>query len=343
MKTLLSTIFAIFLSLSIYGQTNYFEYKSVKSEDCEFPIFSSSVDSLTANKINQTLQLLQLNLLEGFQTKTIFEEIRLTEFEPKIIGSRTMEFEILENNKKVLSTYFNESSCNATCHYWNCYFNFNSQNGNLINIEDLFTKKGLASFKKLVSTKSIKKLKKQSNLTEKEYRNEYILEYTGFLTDPILSNYYIKNNAIIIDNWNILDKNIKVSGVNLVTKYSISEFKNYLSEFGKYIFLNSMDSLNLSLKPKTKLYKGTIAGKNVLFILDFIEKNKVSGKYVYLQYGKAMDIIGDNLNNKIILTETNNNGDITGYLSFILTENKIIGTWTDKHKSKKFKLVAEKN
>ena len=236
MKTLLSTICAIFISLSIYGQTDFFKFKTISSEDCNFPIFTSSVDTLTYNKINQTLQLLKLNLLEGFQTKTIFEEIRFTDFEPKAAISRQMEFEILENNNKTLTIYFNEASCYATCFYWNSYLNFNSQNGNLINIEEFFTKEGFENFKQIVKNKNIKHIINQSLSIEKEYRTSFINAYSNLISNADINDFYIKHDTIVIDRWNFLDKNTKVSGMNLITKYSISEFKNHLNEYGNYIF-----------------------------------------------------------------------------------------------------------
>src|SRR5215467_9303796 len=69
---LLSLIFTNFSS----GQPNYFTHSScTKGEEFSFPIFSNPGDSSTTKTINQYLQLSELELMDGYQSKNLFEVV----------------------------------------------------------------------------------------------------------------------------------------------------------------------------------------------------------------------------------------------------------------------------
>ena len=126
-----------------YEEGNAYTYNSGEAEPDQFsfPIFSNRTNKYAAQKINQTMQLSELEILKGFETKSIFE--RVSYDGGGIYGNKvSIKFDVFDNTDRILSVQFNETSCGATCAYWVKYYNFNSGNGDLIQLKDLFTEKG---------------------------------------------------------------------------------------------------------------------------------------------------------------------------------------------------------
>ncbi|MDJ1467959.1 hypothetical protein [Xanthocytophaga flava] len=96
-----------------------------------FPVFTDSTNSLAVQKINQMLQIVELELVKSAKQRNIFEQASFddgTIYGGKVILTPT----IYQNSDRLLSIGFWNSSCGATCAYWVSYYNFNPGNGDLI-------------------------------------------------------------------------------------------------------------------------------------------------------------------------------------------------------------------
>ena len=96
-----SALLTMLLTYYASGQTKYFTCKSLTSgKEFSFPVFSLAADSFTTRNINQLLQLSELELLDGYQKKNIFEKISVDN--GTIYGGKTnISFDILTNSSKI--------------------------------------------------------------------------------------------------------------------------------------------------------------------------------------------------------------------------------------------------
>lgn len=334
--TILILTFANFAN----GQTNYFDYRTAKSNEFSFPIFSRIADTTTARNINQLLQLSELELLAGYQKNNIFEKISIDN--GTIYGGKVeISFELLTNNSKILSIKFNESSCGATCAYWVRYYNFNSGNGDLVQLKDYFTTDGFVKFSKNVLKKRTSKFKKEIMKVDSPER-EYLLDVLSCYETDGIGDYYIKDTTIFIDGENCLSKNQKFFGLNMITKFNLSQFKNYLNEYGKAVFGISSDSVSKYYSNDLpQLFEGTIdSSLQILFILNHDYENKMRGVYAYIKYGRGIYLEGELNNKELTMTEYTDNFDDNGYIYATFDGNNIRGKWTNKNKTITLKLIA---
>ncbi|MCL1867477.1 MAG: hypothetical protein FWF72_00790, partial [Paludibacter sp.] len=172
LKLILSSIILIIVN-SAFAQSKYFHIKNITNgNELSFLVLSNKKDSLAAEKINQMLQLSELELLNGYQKKNIFEKIGV-KFDGETLsnGKVNISYSIISNNFKFISIKFDETFCDMTCHYWVRYYNFNSANGYLMQLKDFFTEKGFAAFKKKILKKRTEKFNKEllKENTQKEH------------------------------------------------------------------------------------------------------------------------------------------------------------------------------
>ena len=336
-------VFITFISLG-YGQENYFAVDEIKKgEYLSFPIFSNPKDSLSAEKINQFLQISELQILKGKEKKDIFENL-CKHIEPFIEenGNASIDFSIIDNNKKNLTIYFNISLCNYPSVSFIKYYNFNSTNGDLIKLENLFTDDGFKNLKTLVNQKSVEKFKKEINKLDSIEKNSFT-DIIPRLKENSFFDFTINNDSIYIDNENFLNKFQKFSDIDMITNYGLSEFKDYLNDYGKALFSLSNDSIGkFRSKSFPQLFEGTIANQKILMILDKDEKNKISAKYMYQKFGQVIDIYGNINGSKLTFTESDNKGNTRGLIEAQFDGENIIGTWSNKDKSKSYKFIVKR-
>lgn len=340
---IITTFLVLLIASCAIGQTNYFEYKSLKKGmDFSFPVFSCLNDSLASRNINQLLQLSELELLDGYQKNNIFEKV--SDNDGTIYGGKVeISYKILSNDSKLLSIQFNESSCGATCAYWVRYYNFNSGNGDLVQLKDLFTTEGFTIFRKNILAKRTANFKKEITKVDKTER-EYLLDVLGCYEDDDLHDYYIKDKSIFIDGENCLSKNQKGFGIDMITKFNISEFNKYLNNYGKVVFGIISDNISKYRSYELpQLYEGTIGSSlKVLLIINHDYENKMRGVYAYLKYGQGIYLEGELNNQELILTENTDNFDDNGYINAFFDGKQINGTWTNKSKTKTLELKANR-
>lgn len=338
MKKIVAVINILAFCSFTYAQGNYFRYKTVHyknqefySHDFSFPIFSKS-NKFVAKKINQTLQITELNILKGFETNNIFEEVSIDD--GTIYGGKLeITFTIQNNSNRLLSVKFAESSCGATCHYWVDYYNFNSGNGDIIQLKDLFTENGYKTFFNFVTKRRIAHLKKELTKKIKADEREYFYDIIGCYERDDLIDYYIKNNTLYIDGENCFSKNQKFSGIKTISRFRLKEFKNYLNGYGKSLFSitkNSIRKYRSNILPQ--LFYGTIAQQDVLLVLNTGYEKEIRAEYVDLRYGKGIFLQGELNGTELTLIEKIAKKD-NGFIKAKFDGQNIVGTWISKDKT----------
>jgi hypothetical protein len=346
MKTILALTITLIFSSFCYGQTNYFQSKTItKGREFSFPIFSNSANSYAADKINRTLQIPELKLLKGYEKEHIFEEVVVND--GRIYGGKVSISSTIENNSdKVVSVKLDQSSCGATCHYWVKYYNFNSGNGDLIQLKDLFTDKGLETFSKFITKRRVAEFNKE-RAKLKTADSESLFGIAGSYESDDLEDFYIKNNTLFIDGENSFAKNDKFYGVNTISKFKLSEFKNYLNDYGKTLFSLSKNSIkNYRSSNLPQLFQGKIAGKEVWLFLNTGVGNELKAEYIYSKYGKGIFLSGTFDGNEVILTEKLPKPRESGFIDYIdggvitakFDGRNMSGNWSNEDKTKTYAL-----
>lgn len=333
-------LFCTFAPKSANGQTHYFAVKPVEyvedGRDLHFPVFySDSARALPTAKINELLQLSELEMLKGYQTKTVFEKVNYNN--GTIYGGKwEMTYTVFTNNNKVLSLGFDESSSGMTTAYWVRYYNFNPGNGDLVQLQDLFTPTGFKQFKSQAIKKSVSAFKDQIHAAGEQ--DSVWQEVIGDLHDYITDDFYIKGSSIILNGDNCLSKNQK--GWDMVVKFSLPSFSKYLSDYGKCVFgLKSGPVAQYKSKSLHQLFTGKIDTFAILFVL-WPEGKTCEGIYCYQKYGRGITVRGDIVNGQINLEEENTRFKTNPHISGRVTADSIIATWTKTKTSRPLPFVV---
>ena len=334
----MKNIIIILISLTpflIYGQNDFFSIQEIKKgEDFSFPILKTTSDNEATNKINQFLQISELEMLKGYEDSNIFEHV--SENDGTIYGGKTsLNYSIESNNAKILSLIFQEVSCGITCSYWINHYNFNPKNGDLIQLKDLFTENGFKYFKNTIAKKRTIAFKETIKDFKKETREN--LEYVvSCYQEDNLENFFIKNDNIYIEGLNCFNKHDKFYDIETILKITLKEFQTYLNDYGKALFSISNESIiHYRSNSIHQLFSGTIAGQNVLLVLKPTYENNVMAEYVYLKYGKGIFLKGEFNNNLLTLTELDKEFNEIAKIEATFDKNKIMGSWISVDKNKK--------
>lgn len=325
---------------SAIAQNHYFTVKPVKYEgfarELHLPVFySDSAHALPTAKINQLLQLSELEMLKGYQTKTIFERVNYDN--GTIYGGKTdMAYTVYTNNSKVLSFGFDEASSGMTTAYWVRYYNFNSGNGDLVQLPDLFTPAGFKHFKSQAIKKSVSAFKKQ--IHDAGVQDSVWQEVIDDLNNDITDDFYIKGHSIILDGENRLSKNQK--GWDMVIQFSLPSFSKYLSDYGKCVFgLKSGPVAQYKSKSLHQLFTGKIDKSAILFVL-WPEGKTCEGIYCYQKYGRGITVRGDFVNGQIDVEQENSGLKTKPRITGRVTADSIIAKWTKNKSSQPLPFVV---
>lgn len=315
------TILTVLFGTLLYAQTDYIGYKKIKGkeDDFSFPFFDSAANSKAVGKINLLVQLSELNQLYDPKTKDL----------PVDNGGVAIDFIIKSNTSKMLSIMLNESSCGATCYYWVKYYNFNTQNGDVIQLSDLFSKQGYSQFGNMVYKSRMSQFKKELlKVKDKEDRANLETDIMSKYEEDDLSDFYIKDKYIYIDAENSFSKNEKFFGIETVSHFELKDFEPWLNDYGKCVFgLSNKDVSVYQSVSLPQVFKGTIAGAEVVAVISYGNKNTMFGNYAYLKYGKVIELFGTIKVDNLTLKESNDDDDTIGIITAKYAANKITGTW----------------
>ncbi len=311
-----------------FAQKGYFAYKKITNgddKDLSFPIFKSKRDTLTVEKINQLLQLSELQCIQNKRQKSIFSKIEVND--GGLYGAKTdISFKVKTNNNRVLSLSFDEAASGMTTHYWFVHYNFNAQNGDLIQLKDLFEPDSYAVFYKKALKKGLAQLKKA--LPKKENRDFYETTYE-YNESP---QFYIENNIIYIDNSGELGKQALFDDINMEMKMSSNEYLPYLNDYGRFVLGVSNDTITIfHSKSVPQLFIGKIGEAKVLLVINHYGEYAVA-EYVYTKYGEGIMCRGNIMGANLSLKEENEDGQETATINAVIDSETIVGTWQSKDK-----------
>lgn len=306
LKYILILSLFLVIALSLNARNAYFSVETARNgNEFSFPVFSNLTDNSAANKINQLLQINELELLKGYEKENIFEKVR----DSQIAASgwkKNISFEIKNNTNKTLSLKLNESACISSCSDWIKYYNFNSQNGEIIQLQDLFTEVGYKRFYELILGKVAKEFEriiKEAEPGEQDTYNDIIECYK----ENITLDFYIDNKNIYIDGENCFLINEILPKFSTVSVFKLSVFKQYLNAYGRSVFSLSDDPVSqfrsMSLP---QLFSGEIGERKVLLVLDKVSGKEVMAEYIDLEYGKGAFMTGRLDENVLTLSELDN-------------------------------------
>ncbi len=341
-------------SSNLYA-TDYFQVQLVREgRDFTFPIVKHSSDDRVETKINQLLQLSELQSLVRPSAKNIFD---LASVDDGTIygGKKGMISTIYSNNRRIFSVGFDESSCGMTCGYWHRYYNFNSANGDRLELRDLFTPKGFEEFsKKIVEKRSRKYRQEVRRKVESEYRENFLGTIGCFEIDD-LSDFYIHNGTIVVDGENCLLKAQKFERLDMYTRFRLREFRSFLNDYGRVVFGLSNTKIGIFRSTNLpQLFEGSIKDSlPIALVLNREFELGIRGIYAYLRYGEGIGLQGSVIGDDVKLTEfvlspvtTMNVYGPTrkyvenGFISGTLSGGTLKGTWSNKDRSQTHKLSA---
>lgn len=330
-----------FLQTYSYAQSPFFKYKLEKrGTSMNFPIFEKDTFSLVADKINQTLQLGELALIKTQKVVDIFKVMFPKAEDQPVWGvSFAISTSVFTNTAKVLSMKFDETSCGATCYYWVQYYNFDSKKGDIIRLKDLFTKQGYKQFCQYITKKRVKSFRKAISKLDKVRQKDFNYIIENYQNDNF-NDFYIEKGSIYIDGYNSFSKHEKFDGIETISEFVFSEFSMYLNDYGKYLFLeDNVMPIDYKLYNFPKLYKGKIAGQDVILLIKLYYDATVSCIYAYEKYGIGIDLVGKISNGKLNLIEKTADNEDNGFIEATYEDDKIIGIWLNKDKTKKHEVM----
>ncbi len=316
------------------GQNNYFSYTNEKhGTNFSFPIFSSATHLKEVTKINQLLQLSELQLLKGFEKEHIFEQA-IQDFGGMFNKKVELKSVVQNNSDKLLSIQIKDMSCGADCVGGTRYYNFNSGNGDLIQLKDLFTPEGYQTFYKYVATKRIKALDQQ--LIKLDEQEKMLWQGVKICyEESTLIDFYIKDNTLYIDGENCFYNTQKVELIKRLDHFTLPEFKNYLNDYGKSLFsLSPAPISGFRSNQLPQIFEGTGSNDSTLIlILNVSYQEDIKGIYAYTQRGIGISMEGTLKGKELFLAEIATKPGITPYIFAVCDENQIIGTLSDRKKT----------
>ena len=338
---MLKLLFSLMLiSATVFGQDSLFYCENITSqEQYNFPVFHSKQRPLVAEKINQLLQISELRMLKGFEENNIFESVTVDDH--SIYGRRISILDsVLDISKKLISVKFKISSCGSTCNYWTTYYNFNSGNGDMIQLEDIITDSLYNDFQKYIASKVVDQIKKGFYKdTPDSCSGDAWCNFTIKLVNNLSSfdEFYIKDNTLYVDCIEYFHKNMLPSDMTeTLTAFSSQELKMYLNDFGKSIFgiTDSISRFRSNRLPQ--LYSGKIGTEQIIMVLNDDGLESIQGEYVYTKYGHGIFISGRKVKDWIEMDEYDSAGKKVGQMEATIKGMEILGTWSNVDKSKTY-------
>lgn len=353
--TICAIIMLLFTGIFASGQRPFFAVETVRNgEDFSFPILNARRNHHVETKINQLLQLSELRGLADRKRRDVFEQAIIDD--GSIYGRKvSLDFTLYANNPRILSVGINNSMDGATTHWWVSYYNFNSQNGDLISLRDLFTKSGYKKFVELVITRRSKAYRSEVVTKVKPDEREIFLGVLGSIESDELSDFAIGPRSITIDGENLLGKSFCCENLEMNVRVDRRVFKRWLNAYGRIVFGLQKGCLrNYRSNRLPQLFRGKMGEKfPFVAVLNVDGRGGVEGIYAYLKHRKGIFLTGTIEENAVQLTEhllvetemnihtrSNHRFVDNGTISGTFDLSSLKGIWTGKEKERSMTFQA---
>lgn len=321
-----------------------------------FPILTDK--TVSAQRINNFLQLNELYLLVGKEDSTIFERNWPTKED--FHGRQIINPNVIVNNGQILSLSFFSEWCAAYCESTMGYYLFDSQNGNSVALQDLFTPNGYELIKKMVILHNeqllvdeIRQTYENEYNTHAEIKTEKRIEYLESLEQSLsiskeerdlyedciskiskykfFSQFYVDSSKLVIIRERCSNHGMRaLDNIDeFVFQIPLLKVIPILSEYGQQLLTDN--TINTKSKSTIgKVYTGFIGKKYpITMILNRLDDHSVGGWYAYDKSGQGISLTGDFHDGIYNMQESDINWDTTGYLKFRIDDTgKLTGTWT---------------
>ncbi|OOQ58254.1 hypothetical protein [Mucilaginibacter pedocola] len=339
-------ILLVFISIRAVGQKGYFRIKPITNTKytgkLQFPILLKDTSKGVAiEKINQFLQLAELELLNGHQHDNIFEKVAVGKV--GLYGNKSdLSYSIYSNNNKTLSIGLQETASGMTMHYWSSYYTFNSGNGDLIQLSDLFTKTGYQQFRKQVVKKATRQLKEQVEEMGDQATFTWLTDALASLKEINNFDFYLQRDTIVVNAEAILPKEGRAQ-FDMHLKFHLSEFKQWLDDQGKCLFnINKADIASYRCRSLPQLFAGNIGKHRILLIIRPSYGDEYQGIYCYEKFGKGIYMEGKITKGHITMEEKTEDFDTQATISGVFRQDSIIATWKKNGNSVRLPLFAHR-
>lgn len=343
-------------SLSAYGQP-YFSIRpdSISNGEMQFPYFerlgSSTLagDSLGAHRINTFLALSEMFTIRGTHRR-IFDVITKSDALGGLYGGKvSLQYSIYSNTPRLLSLSFYEMASGATMHYWSTYYLFNPQNGDRIDLHDLFTPAGWKHFVKLSLSKRKAEFKRDLRREHNPLDSEEIESLRERYYEDDFSACYVAGDTIHHNGWDILTPGEYKGGIDFdfETSFVLPEFQSWLNLYGRAVFgLESVSDSTFARDRshgRPQLLTGTLGKRHIELILGKEQKGfsaeglDIEGIYAYNRFGIGISLNGNLVGNKLTVKEWECE-DCT--IHGTVAPSKFSGHWTNAKTGKRLKVVA---
>ena len=338
----------VLISILLFNDTfcQSLRIKEISLENNSFKYSFPLIDtkSKIACKINDCIQMQSLYKKYSSNDEQILSEI-LTR---KYIESSS--FQVYTNNSHLLSIKINSGFV------W--HDNFNVQNGELIDLRNLFTSEGYEELIKktqsILHTRVSDKLKSLKKRIRSSALDSLNTIFENYILDRNFSSFYIQNDSLTLpylecSSITMLDGLSRKDNINWNVTFPKTELESLFSEFGKCVFNKSGNISNYYFHELYYLFlKGRIDNKYPITMFICFSYNKrfriydidESG-YWYNSVGKRIDLQGTKDGNSFKLQGNDDTSHEIETFQFTKKEEKYIGVWKNLKTNKELKFEAE--
>ncbi|MDC1107007.1 hypothetical protein OAT16_09895 [Prolixibacteraceae bacterium] len=312
----------------------YFTIKEIASQYYSIPLILSKNHPEVAKRINQTIQMSEVNCLYDVKGKEKFFDNLMDE---NGYGVTSMEYDILCNNSSILSISFRNETMAAYPDYHTSYLTFNAATGDIIDLPHLFTLEGLESLNDEVSV-GFNEVIKSTYLTtineeglsreEKKEMEDYVFDLTKCNATQRIWKFGVTESTIVLEKDRCFPHVIQCYDINWTAIVKISDlYDSDLTTLGKKL-LEDKSPVRTNLYPLNAA-KMSIHGKidhkyDFTMVLDGYE-SYLSGKYWYDKNGELIAITVKRVApNKIEVKESGGS-----FLFNINYDGTLSGHWTN--------------
>lgn len=320
----------------------------IAAADITTPFIESS-NGVVASKINDLLFIELYRALAPVRYVKQFNE----NDEVELGGLAGQAFSVVLNNGRVFSLAFSGEGCGAYCEDFAKHFAFDASTGNRLVASDLFTAsasraltKKMLGYKQMLYNKQIASLEaelKQLGTGKRKTDDLEVLEGKIALNRDCISN--LEGQDARINPFTRYAYNFHRTGVEIIAERCSNhasrayddvgdvtltipypELRPYLSDYGKYLFLNEARAAT-GTSLYGKILTGRIGEKSMItMLLHQYDDGSVHGVYFYNKYRKAIKLSGSESANELVLEEFPGEGG-TGKMLLKKRGEKLTGSW----------------